>query len=119
MNIFFRCYIFEEDYVGIHGQMSFLNATGMLIFTVVVILANLKMLVFSKTHYNFTLFFIFGSIAFYLMTFYVFNLFSSLDAYRTFPILHLAPYYYLVIWEIVGFTIVIDIIIARYWGNLI
>lgn len=96
--------------------MSFMYSTGMMIFTIVVILSNLKMLVFSKTHHNFTLFFIFGSIAFYIITFYIFNIIYYLESYRTFSIMHYSPYYYLVTWEIIGFTFVTDLMIWRFLG---
>lgn len=87
-----------------------------MIFTVVVILCNLKMLVFTKTHYNFTLFFIFASIAFYVMSFYVFNLMSSLETFNIFKHLHESSYYFLAIWEIIGYTYVVDVMFTRYAG---
>ena len=117
-NIFFRqrTYILEIDHMGLDGQTGFLNSTGTMMFSIVVVISNLKMLIFSKTHYNFTIFFIFGSIGVYLLTWYIFNLFIALDAYQTFPILHSSAYYYLVMWEIIGFTMGTDLMIWRYLG---
>lgn len=103
--------------MGLDGQTGHLMSTGMLVFTLVVIISNLKMLVFTKSHYNFTLFFIFGSIAFYVMSYYVFNLFSSLDSYNTFDPLHETPYYYLLILEVIAFTYVTDLMINRFIGK--
>lgn len=59
-------------------------STGMMIFSTAVILANVKILVFSNTYYPFSILIIFGSIGFFIMNFYVANIFRFFVSYNIF-----------------------------------
>lgn len=64
----------ETSAVNEEGLTGGFMSAGMLAFTMLIIVANVKILIFS-TSYNFLmLFFVFGSIAFYLLSFWQINL---------------------------------------------
>lgn len=55
------------------GRTSEFWEIGMLIYTLIIIVANIKILIISSIHNAITVFCVFGSIAFYYVTFYIFN----------------------------------------------
>lgn len=59
-------------------------STGMMIFGAGINVCNIKILIFSNTYNPVSLFLIFGSIGFYVMNFFVFNLFKNLVSYNIF-----------------------------------
>ena len=66
------------------GQSGYMFVSGMMAFTVVVFLSNLKLIIFSKSFLNLTSLTIVLSIGFYIVNFYVFNLFTTLDCFSDF-----------------------------------
>lgn len=119
-------------------------ASGMMAFTVVVFLSNLKLIIFSKSFLNLTSLTIILSIGFYIANFFVFNLFTLLDCFSDFSTyiffliyfncnfliwllyivkceiifknnrLHRSSYFYLGCFLICGYTIGTDLIFVKF-----
>ncbi len=53
-------------------------------FTAVVLIVNIKIILFSNTFHFLNILFIIGSILVYILTFYILNLFSTYDLYGDF-----------------------------------
>lgn len=76
----------EPYFVEYQGPKNYnLMATGMVIFSQCVVIANLKILNFSNCYHPFSLGIIFASILFYLMNLYVVNIIEFFDSYGLFP----------------------------------
>lgn len=118
-----------ENFVG-QGLNFDIMSTGMIIFGAAVSLANMKIIIFSNTFYPFSLIIIFGSISFYIMNFYVENLFRffvSYNIFHRFSIylslnniiyrIHITAYCYFLQIFYVAIVLAIDLAITRFRSN--
>ena len=70
----FRFITLSTSAVNEEGLTAGFWPAGMLSFTLLIIVANLKILIFSTSYNLLVLFFVFGSIAVYLLSFWWINL---------------------------------------------
>ena len=82
----FSFFAIEPYFVYYNGAKNYhLLATGMVIFTECVVIANIKILNFSNSFHPFSFFVIIASILFYIMNLYVVNAIDFFDSFGLFP----------------------------------
>ena len=70
--------------ISTDGHSSYIFVFGMMTFSECVLVANLTIINFSKTHYPFTIGIIFLSVLFYISNLVIANLFNTFDSYGVF-----------------------------------
>lgn len=66
------------------GLISGFWTVGQMGFTAVVVIVNIKIILFSNTFYFLNMFFLIGSILVYILTFFIVNVWSKSDLYGDF-----------------------------------
>jgi len=108
----------ESNFVTFDGRTTDLWGSGALILGICVMIANLKILTFSYIHSLTGYFFVFGSIAVYVISFVVVNALSTSDLYERFSDLWTIPNFYFGHIVILIATTGMDLVVERYY-NLI
>lgn len=84
IDLYFRFMALSTNFVTNDGYMVGFFSSGMMAYSSLIICANLKILLFSSTISVLNLFFIFGSILFYIGNFALFDSFKSSPNYTEF-----------------------------------
>ena len=86
----------------------------MMIFTLAIYLANIKVFIFSNVHSNLSIFFNLGSIILYILLFLLFNSFSTSKSYNTFNIIFGTANNWFAAILAISLTMLVDIAVNRY-----
>lgn len=82
----------------------------MVVYAMVILVANVKVMIFSNIFGFFNLFFIFGSMVLYVFSLYVINKLPSFTAYNEFYRAYMCPNFYFGVILVLGFCSLIDFI---------
>mmetsp|Transcript_16190 Transcript_16190/g.13762 ORF Transcript_16190/g.13762 Transcript_16190/m.13762 type:complete len:140 (-) Transcript_16190:220-639(-) len=96
------------------GRLFFHWGFGMMIFTNAVLIVNLKTISISNEFNGFNTFFIFGSVLFYILSFYVLNLFSFVDVYGYFNAYWSTPTFYMIAIVVCSASFFVTTAVLRY-----
>ena len=110
-------YILSTSAVTKNGRVIDMWCSGALILGLCVVNANFKVITFSHSHSITSMFFIFGSIALYLISILLVNFMSSSDLYDTFIQLFTIPNFYFANIMILLATSWMDFGQERYGSN--
>ena len=111
---FISFYCMEKTFLE-NGKELFFAVSGTVSFGASVIVGNLKVLLFSNTHSVMSLFFVFGSVLFYVSNHaFASYIFTTSDIYNTFYNAYSFSYFWFSYLIIIACTVILDMAYGRW-----